>query len=166
MNNKQNSAIKFRLTSAGCFTFEEGGALIELALTLPLLFIMLLGAAEFARVAYGAIEVTNAARAGVAYGSQSPEAAADSPSITTSSQSDSANINSLSVPTATQVCYCSDGALISDCSAAAASCTSPKRIKHYVQVNTQYTMDPLIHVPGLPTSYTLHGQALMRVAEP
>jgi hypothetical protein len=26
-------------------------------------------------------------------------------------------------------------------------------------VQTQMTMDPLVHVPGLPTSYTVSGQA-------
>lgn len=145
---------------------ERGGALIELALTLPILFTMLLGAVEFARIAYGAIEVANAARAGAAYGMQTPNTASDSTDITSAAQADSANIVTVSVPTASELCYCSDGTFISDCTTAATSCTSPKRIEHFVQVNTQYTMNPVIHIPGLPTTYTLHGQALMRVAEP
>ena len=47
---------------------ESGGALVETALTMPLLVILVLGAVELARVAYAAIEVSNAARAAVSYG--------------------------------------------------------------------------------------------------
>ena len=51
---------------------EVGGSLVETALTAPLLLTLLIfGSVEFARVAYAAIEVTNAARAGVSYGAQS-----------------------------------------------------------------------------------------------
>ena len=46
---------------------EEGSALVELALSLPMLCLILLGAAEFARVAYASIEVTNAAHAAAIY---------------------------------------------------------------------------------------------------
>lgn len=41
---------------------EAGQALVELALAVPLLFMLLIGAVEFARVVYAAIEVSNAAR--------------------------------------------------------------------------------------------------------
>ena len=50
---------------------------MELALVVPVFIALLLGAAEFARLAYAGIEVSNAARAGVAYGSQSSTTAAD-----------------------------------------------------------------------------------------
>ena len=50
---------------------EEGSALVELALSLPVLLIMLLGAAEFARLAYASIEVVNAAHAAAIYASSS-----------------------------------------------------------------------------------------------
>ena len=47
---------------------ECGGALVEVALTAPMLCVLLVGASEFATLEYDKIEVTNAARAGVAYG--------------------------------------------------------------------------------------------------
>ena len=49
---------------------EDGQSLVELALTVPILLLLLLGAAELARVAYAAIEVSNAAEAAVRYGAQ------------------------------------------------------------------------------------------------
>jgi Flp pilus assembly protein TadG len=60
---------------------EKGQALVELALTLPALVLLLVAAAEFARVSYASIEVSNAAMAGVQYGAQSPIEAADTAGI-------------------------------------------------------------------------------------
>ena len=40
---------------------DAGAAFVELALTMPVLALFLLGASEFARTAYAAIEVANAA---------------------------------------------------------------------------------------------------------
>ena len=44
---------------------QLGGALVETALTAPLLVLMLLGLVEFGRVAYISIQTSNAARAAV-----------------------------------------------------------------------------------------------------
>src|ERR1022692_3282709 len=49
---------------------EAGQALVELALVVPVFTVLLIGAAEFGRLAYADIEVCNAARAGAAYASQ------------------------------------------------------------------------------------------------
>ena len=56
---------------------ETGQALVELALVVPLFTVILFGAVEYGRLAYDAIEVTNAARAGAAYGAQNHVTAAD-----------------------------------------------------------------------------------------
>ena len=151
------------LPSAGARN-EDGQALVELALTLPILFILILGVAEFGRLAYGAIEVNNAARAGVAYGAQTLVTAIDTAGIVAAAKNDSPDIVTISVPTTTQSCTCSDGTVVS-CTTAAASCLSPAHILVFLQVNTTYTMDPSFHVPGLPTTYVLKGQAIMQVAQ-
>jgi Flp pilus assembly protein TadG len=54
---------------------NNGSALIETALILPILTLMLIGAAEMGRIGYAAIEVTNAPRAAVAVGAQSTQTA-------------------------------------------------------------------------------------------
>ena len=56
---------------------EEGSALVELALSVPMLLIMLLGAAEFARVAYASIEVANAAHSAAMYAASSSGSSTD-----------------------------------------------------------------------------------------
>src|ERR1700724_931527 len=71
---------------------EQGQSFVELALTLPVLTVILLGAAEFGRLAYAAIEVSNAARSGVAYGAQSPDKAADTTGMQTAATNDGSDI--------------------------------------------------------------------------
>jgi hypothetical protein len=137
---------------------DAGQALLELALTLPLLALLLLGAGEFGRLAYAAIETSNAARAGVQYGAQNHVTASDYAGMQLASLDDGPNVPGLAA-TATHFCSCADGAA-STCSSG--DCTG-SRIIEYVQVNTTATVDPLIHVPGLPATYTLNGQAVMRV---
>jgi Flp pilus assembly protein TadG len=50
---------------------ESGQALVELALMMPIMMLLLVGALALARVAYAAIEVSNAAKAAVQYGASS-----------------------------------------------------------------------------------------------
>jgi len=49
---------------------ESGQTLAEAAITLPLLFLFLLGAAELGQVIYGSINVSNAAKSASQYGAQ------------------------------------------------------------------------------------------------
>ena len=56
---------------------NSGQAFVELALVLPIFILLLVGAAEVGRLAYASIEVSNAARAGVAYAAQSHTTAQD-----------------------------------------------------------------------------------------
>lgn len=56
---------------------EEGQALVELSVSITLIFILLLGAVEFGRFAYLAIEIANAAKAAAQYGAQNSITAAD-----------------------------------------------------------------------------------------
>ena len=60
---------------------EGGSALVELIFALPLLVLVLVGTADFARVFYTAIELTNAARAGVQYAAYSPGRFVDTAAI-------------------------------------------------------------------------------------
>ena len=147
---------------------EQGQSFVELALTLPVLTVILLGAAEFGRLAYAAIEVSNAARAGVAYGSQTLITAADIAGMKNAATSDGSDILTWASvglsATAFQTCKCSNGTAVT-CANAGTTCVSPAHVLLYVQVNTQATVDPLFYVYGLPKSYALKGQAIMRVSQ-
>lgn len=142
---------------------ETGQALVELVLIFPVFILLLVGAAEFGRLAYAAIEVANAARAAAAYGSQSHITASDIAGMQTAADEDATNVTNL-VVTATQLCSCSNGTAIT-CADAGTTCLSPGRIIEDVQVNTSASVDPLFYYPGLPKTFTLNGQAIMRVEQ-
>ena len=139
---------------------NDGGALVELALTIPILVFLVVGAAEFAMVEHAGIEVSNAAMAGVQYGTQDSAMAADVTGIGTAAQNDAPDIT-LGTTTATQSCICSNGSastcLATDCSGS--------NIETILTVTTTTTFDPLLHLPGLPPTYTLTGQAIQKVSE-
>jgi Flp pilus assembly protein TadG len=145
---------------------DMGQALVELALMFPLFILLLLGAAEFGRLAYAAVEVTNAARAGVAYGAQSHITASDYAAMQLAATQDAANLTGVTA-TATNFCACSSAPSTAvSCTTVVASCSpAPQHALEYVKVNTSATVDPLFHYPGLPHTFTLTGQAIMRVEQ-
>ena len=135
--------------------------MIELALVLPIFVLLLIGAAEVARLAYASIEVSSAARAGIQYGAQNHITAIDINGMKQAAINDGSNIATLQA-TATNFCVCSDGTSIT-CANASMNCNA--RILDYVQVNTSAVVDPLFHCPGLPKTFTIAGQAAMRVEQ-
>jgi Flp pilus assembly protein TadG len=142
---------------------DSGHAFVELALVLPMFTVLLAGAADFARMAYAGIEVSNAARAGVQYGAQNRITAKDLAGMKQAAANDGPDVTTL-VATANTSCVCTDGTSIT-CANAGTACIAPARILEYVQVNTSAAVTPLFHYPGLPTVFTLQGQATMRVEQ-
>jgi Flp pilus assembly protein TadG len=148
---------------------DDGQAVVEMVLVMPLLLLLFLGAVEFGRVFYAGIEVTNAAQAGAAYGAQNHALAGDITGIKAAAVKDGGNLDRFdsnwttgSEVTPSTIC----GSSYSDQNPLANTCTTavPGLIE-YVQVNTQVTMQSLFCIYGFPTSYTLHGKAIMRVEE-
>ena len=139
---------------------ETAQALIETALSLPLLMLLLVGAVEFARVAFASIEVSTAAMAGVQYGAQTAATAGDTTGIQTAATNDAQNIT-LGTTTVSHSCICSNGSastcLPTDC--------STSNIETILTVKTQASFDPGIHVIGLPKTFTLYGQAVQKVLQ-
>ena len=138
-----------------------GQALVELALTLPLFFLVLFGVAELARVVYVLIEVTNAAEAAVRYGAQNSTTASDTTGIQRAAQIDAANI-SLDAPSVVSTCGCVDGSA-TGASCSRFSCATGAAAVQTLNVTTSETFDPLIHLPGLPGQFLLYGHAQQRV---
>src|SRR5271163_1698666 len=100
---RERSIIRQRAAIRG----DVGQAFVELALVLPIFLLLLVGAAELGRIAYASIEVSNAARAGAAYGAQSHITASDIGGIQLAVTADAGvDITSISA-TATQSCSCS-----------------------------------------------------------
>jgi len=147
---------------------EEGSALVELAISLPLLSLILLGAAEFARLAYGSIEVVNAAHAAAMYASSSLAASADSSGITNAANSDASNLtggNAISVKSVTTACTCSNTAYTpTSCNDNSTCINNNASMITAVTVQTQSTFSPLIRIPGGALSYPLQGQSTQVVS--
>jgi Flp pilus assembly protein TadG len=152
------------LTDQAAVRKDAGQALVELALTLPLLVLLLIGAAELGRLAYYSVEVSNAARAGVAYGAQNHVTASNFAGMRTAAQNDAGNIT-LATTTATNSCACSSAYSATSACTTTFSCSGTNRIIEYVQVNTTATVSPIFHYPGVSKTYTLNGRAVMRVEQ-
>lgn len=156
------SSLGCRLRKAAAsWRAQTGNSLLEVALMMPIFTTIIVGAAEFTRLAYAEIEVTSAARAGAEYGAQTGATAADLTGIQNFAVASSPDVTTIQA-TAGTFCTCSDGTTIT-CADAGSTCNA--RIAEYIQVNTSATIDPLFHVPGLPTTYTLSGVAVQRVAQ-
>jgi Flp pilus assembly protein TadG len=142
---------------------EEGSALVELALSLPVLLIMLLGAAEFARVGYAAIEVVNAAHAAAMYASSSHAALSDSTGITNAAGTDSGNLtgsNAIQVTSVSSACSCSDtGVSPSSCADNSTCFNAHAAMITTVTVQTRSTYAPVIRIPGSALSFNLYGNS-------
>jgi hypothetical protein len=168
-NNSYPHDVPLRLRGRvfrACLIGDTGQGLVELALTLPLLILILMGAAEFARFAWAAIETANAARAGVQYGAQNQIFASDNAGMQTAALNDGVNLSGLTA-TPSHSCACSSAPSTAiACSSAASNCASPAMVIEYVQVTTSATIQPLYHWPGLPTTFTASGSAIMQVEQP
>ena len=151
-------------------THESAQALVETALTIPFLLFFVLGAVELGRIAFVVIEVNNAARAGAQYAAQSHNTAADTTGITTAARSEfSYAPSALAVSVDAPACTCSNDPSPSSPAAVGCqtvnACSTGANLEVNVTIETSTTLDPLIHLPGLPTTYSLSGRAIQKVLQ-
>jgi len=150
---------------------ESGNSLIELAVTLPLFALLILGTAELANLGWASVQINNAARAGASYGSLSRANAANNPNIGIAAQNEAPKL--ITAPstqvTSTQLCYCVSGGASNSitCDANALSACPPATgtIQVAVQVTAQAPVTPIVHYPGLPSLYTVRAKATMGVEQ-
>jgi Flp pilus assembly protein TadG len=135
---------------------RRGQGALELAFAVPLLSLLAVVAADAGRAFFVGIEVTNAARAGVEYGVQNATTAGDLTGMKTAAKNDGKGIASL---TATAKTYCQCGSGTATTCPLPSTCTDPRG---YVEVDTSAPFKTLLNYPGIPTSLTLSGKAIMR----
>lgn len=141
---------------------DHGSSLVEVALTLPILLLLLFGVVDFGRAYYLSLEMAAAAHAGAEYGSQNPT---DSSGITVAAQKGAPDVPNLTVATPAYGCECSDGTLYSSNCTNAPTCTSNVVYKVQVSVSTTYrTWVPWSWARWgtLPSSIALSSSATMR----
>jgi Flp pilus assembly protein TadG len=149
-----------RPLAARCRRWAKGQSAVELALATPILVLLLLAGADFARVFYMTIAVNNAARAGAQYGSQTVITAANSSGMVAAAKTDGSNLSNLSA-TASQ-CTCESSTTVAACSAS--YCTNNPNAT-FVEVDTSAPFHTLVSYPGIPSSMTLSGKAIMAVQQ-
>jgi Flp pilus assembly protein TadG len=153
------------------FSQESGAAIVELAFTLPMFVILMLGTAEIANIAWASVQLNNAAHAGAQFGSLNRANAADTTDIQTAAQNEAPTL--ITAPTtqvaSTLACSCVTPSTGSEtaysCGTVQANCASPNVILVSIQVTAQAAVSPLIRYPHLPASYTLHAQAKMGILQ-
>lgn len=138
---------------------EAGSALAEMAVIAPVLVLLLIGLIELGRYAQFSIIVSNAARAGVQYGSQNLGTAMNFGGMQAAATNDAQNAQVRA--TATQFCQCADGTA-SSC--LATDCASSHQVV-FVRVDVTANFQSILHFPGVPGSQTITSSAIMRVAQ-
>jgi Flp pilus assembly protein TadG len=131
---------------------QKGSVMLEFGLGSTILFLFLFGTADFGRLFYYSIEVTNAAAAGAYYGSMKSSNMTDTTGISNYAKKEAPDISNLQV-SSSQVCQDSSGNSES-CSTAGAY--------HYAQVTASYTFNTLFNYPLIPASVSLSKTAMMR----
>jgi Flp pilus assembly protein TadG len=151
---------------------QAGAALVEFAITIPLLLLLLVGLIEIGRLTYFAIEVANAARAGAQYGALAYPNTNRS-KMEVAAQNDGRNSIANLETTAQYVCACWNPALGSMTPAAptvaacSVACSTGGHIVSYAQVRVSGTMYSLFNYRalGLPDRWTVTRVATMRVMQ-
>jgi Flp pilus assembly protein TadG len=138
---------------------ESASSLIELALTLPVLVLILLGSVDFGRAWYLNLELSAAAEAGALYGVQNPT---DTSGMQTAALLDAPDISTIT-SSATYGTECSDGTSVTASTAPAPTC-SVNAIT-YVEVTTTAQYKPNFTYPGMGSTWQLGGKARMRTTQ-
>ena len=138
---------------------RRGNSALELAIAASLLLHLFLGVADFGRVFYTAIEVTNAADAGALWGAQNVGRAGDIDGMIRAARADAPEVSNMSV-TASKFCTCPNGNAVA-CSPSA--CGSGVKTRYYVRVTTQKTFQTLARYPGVPSSSNITKTTTLRV---
>lgn len=141
---------------------DRGQALVETAVSVPLLLLILIGATEFARATYAAIEVSNSARAAAQYAAMNGGATADASGIQNAAQGDSPNLlSAVTANVTSDTCVCSGAeTTVVSCNPSANLCGAGGHVMETVTVTTQATFSPLMSWgSSAAPSFTLNGYA-------
>jgi len=148
----------------------RGAALVEVVVALPILVVLLVGTADFARVFYAAIELTNAARAGAQFGAKSLGAGVV-PGPVEAMATSSINLTPSPTARARQRCECAlPNATFNliDClvdPATACPSAAGKFRVVTITVTTSMSFSTIAPYPGIPRPLQLTRVAIMRVTE-
>jgi Flp pilus assembly protein TadG len=128
---------------------QSGAAFLEMAIALPFLVLAAIGVAEFGRVYFNGIKVTNAAMAGAEYGGQNI-GSYDAVRVRQVARDDAGD-QTLQV-TSNTVCRCPGSDAVVPCSDTCVGYGSPQ---FFIEVTAAKTHTFVFRYPGLPESITV-----------
>ena len=137
---------------------RRGNALIEFAIAAPILFLLVFGVADFARMFTTANAVTSAARAATQYGMMSPAHYGDATGIAAAATADASGIAGLAV-NSSQFCACSIGGTHVSCPATCSTGTA----ETYIQVTVSAPFSTTFSYPGVPSTTQVSTTSVVRV---
>lgn len=135
---------------------DRGGAMVELAVILPVLVLLVVGVVDYGRAFYTSVTVANAARAGAEWGAQSPEFQLDFAGMENFGKQDGQDAAPLDL-TATRYCECA-GASWPSCTA----CAGGAAPDVFIEVTASKDLTLLLPYPGLPNTVSIARKATFR----
>jgi len=137
----------------------RGAAVIELAVAIPLLLLLTVGAADFGRAFYQSVTISHAAETGAVYGAQNNITSGHNSEMTQMARDDAADVGTVTV-TPTRVCKCPNGAEVNCVTGA---CTGYGAPRVYVSCQVQKSFNGLTRFPGMPNGFMVRRKVFMRV---
>ncbi len=140
---------------------RRGGAMVEFAVTLPLLLLMAVAAGDFSRIFWESSVMSRAAAAGAKYGAQDNRTSSEYTSMQRLSNNSASHLEGVTA-TADRVCDCPDapGTWV-DC--LATSCPNYGQPRAYSRAQMAKTFSTMGYYPGLPQNTNLTLRGYMRV---
>jgi Flp pilus assembly protein TadG len=153
-----------------CFQNRRGAALAELAIVLPVLFILAAGTADFGRIFFRSMAVAQAARACAEFGAQSIANSADNAGMKSFARNAVAQDLSLvdADLTTSRVCECATDAGVFSPTVPSNTCDGtgcPSGQHTVITVNVTATKEfsTIVRYPVLPNTVTITRSAKIRV---
>jgi Flp pilus assembly protein TadG len=139
---------------------ERGGALVELAVVLPVIVLIAIGVMDYGRVYYTSVTVVNAARAGAEWGAYGRNGSVtDNTEIQNFAKLEGAEAGTINV-TSHMVCRCTPGGATVSCTTTCSGGYGAPQV--YVTAIATKTVTLLLKYPGLPSTVTISDSATFR----
>lgn len=138
--------------------------MVELAITLPVMLMLSVAAADFSRLFWESTVIAEASATGARYGGRNNRTAAEDSQMQTLTGNATRDVSS-TVTTSTRVCFCPDGngGLGASANCYTGSCPNYGMPRAYVKVDTTKTFSTMGYFPGVPQNVPISLKGYMRV---
>ena len=141
---------------------RRGSIMVELALTVPLVFILCMGATDFARLFYHALTVKGASSGAALYGAQELIRSGDISGMESRATTDVGNLAGVTAAP-TQVCKCPDAPPFSCVDYNTTVCAGYGKPRAYVRVQVNQDFSTIGRYWNVPNQTNIREATWMRV---